>query len=101
MGSAVLDPCPRLVKRNLILGSSAPTHEPITSVGAGQIVGEIALLDGGPRTASVVCNTDVEAVVINQRNFQDVLDNVPAIASVLLATLATRARVRNMTREAN
>jgi len=67
----------------------------IARVGAGQVVGEIALLDDGLRTASVVCDTDVEAVVINQRNLQEVLDDVPSIARVLLSTLAARTRELN------
>src|ERR1700693_5262668 len=36
---------------------------------AGEIVGEIALLDGRPRTADVVAVTDCELMVINRRDF--------------------------------
>ena len=44
---------------------------------AGEIVGEIALLDGRPRTADVVAVTDCELMVINRRDFVPLRGNVP------------------------
>lgn len=64
----------------------------LARVGAGEMVGELALLDNGPRTASVVCETDVEAVVISQRHLHGVLYDVPSLARKLLSTLAGRVR---------
>lgn len=68
----------------------------IASLGAGAIVGELALLDNGPRTASVVCDTEVDALVLDQRNFRRLLDEVPSLAGKILVTLARR--VRELTR---
>jgi CRP/FNR family transcriptional regulator, cyclic AMP receptor protein len=64
----------------------------ITTIGAGAMVGELSLLDHGPRTATVVLETDASLLVISQRHFLAVLDDVPALAHKLLATLAGRIR---------
>ncbi len=64
----------------------------ITTMGAGAVVGELSLLDHGPRTATVVCDTDCVLFVIDQRHFRGVLENNPSFAVKLLATLAGRIR---------
>ncbi|MEI7547318.1 MAG: cyclic nucleotide-binding domain-containing protein [Actinomycetota bacterium] len=64
----------------------------INSMGAGAVVGELSLLDHGPRTATVICETDCVLLLLDQRHFMAVLDDVPAIAHKLLATLAGRIR---------
>jgi CRP-like cAMP-binding protein len=64
----------------------------ITSVGPGAVIGELSLLDRGPRTATVTADTDMTVLVIDQRNFAGVIDQVPALSHKLLATLAGRIR---------
>jgi CRP-like cAMP-binding protein len=64
----------------------------VTSLGPGSIVGELSLLDHGPRTATLVCETDSSIFVISQRHFLAVLDDVPTIGHKLLASLAGRIR---------
>jgi CRP-like cAMP-binding protein len=64
----------------------------IANLGRGAVVGELSLLDHGPRTATVICETDCELLLLDQRNFMGVLDEVPALAHKLLATLAGRIR---------
>jgi CRP/FNR family cyclic AMP-dependent transcriptional regulator len=64
----------------------------IATVQAGTIVGELSLLDRGSRTATVVCDTDCELLVIDARHLFAVIDEVPAMAHKLLAALATRIR---------
>jgi CRP/FNR family cyclic AMP-dependent transcriptional regulator len=64
----------------------------ITTLGPGSIVGELSLLDHGPRTATVVCDTDCLFLLLSQRTFLGVVDDVPALAHKLLASLATRIR---------
>jgi CRP-like cAMP-binding protein len=64
----------------------------VASVGPGAVVGELSLLDHGPRTATAICVTDCTLLVIDQRRFLGVLDSVPAISHKLLASLATRIR---------
>ena len=69
----------------------------VATLGPGAVVGELSLLDHGPRTATAVCATDSTLLVIDQRRFLGVLDSVPAISHKLLATLA--ARIRDLDRQ--
>lgn len=64
----------------------------VTTLGPGAIVGELSLLDHGPRTATVTCETDCRIFVISQRHFLAVLDDVPTISHKLLDSLAGRIR---------
>ena len=64
----------------------------ITTLGPGAMVGELSLLDHGPRTATVVCDTDCTLFVIDQRHFRNVLEEHPTIAMKLLGTLAANIR---------
>ena len=64
----------------------------IATVQAGAIVGELSLLDRGSRTATVVCDTDCELLVVDARHLFAVIEEVPAMAHKLLAALATRIR---------
>ena len=64
----------------------------VASLGEGTVVGELSLLDHGPRTATVTCETDCTLLLITQRHFSSVLDDVPALSHKLLASLAGRIR---------
>lgn len=64
----------------------------IDTLGRGAVVGELALLDHGPRTATVICETDCVLLILDQRHFMGILDEVPTLAHKLLATLAGRIR---------
>jgi CRP/FNR family cyclic AMP-dependent transcriptional regulator len=61
-------------------------------IGKGDIFGEIALLDGGPRTASAIALADCEFFVIERRDFLPLLREEPAIALVLIEILCARLR---------
>jgi len=62
----------------------------IASRGPGTYVGEIALLDHRPRTATVVATTPVRIEVIGQREFAGLLAEVPEISQKLLPAMAKR-----------
>ena len=64
----------------------------ISTMGPRTVVGELSLLDHGPRTATVICETDCVLLLLDQRHFMGVLDAVPTLAHKLLATLAGRIR---------
>jgi len=72
-----------LIKRN---------GKKVAVAGPGTIVGELSLLDHGPRTATVTCETDCTFLLLSQRTFLAVVDSVPALAHKLMATLAGRIR---------
>lgn len=61
-------------------------------LGPGQYFGEMALLDRGPRSASVVAETPMTLLILGQREFSGVLDEVPSMAHKMLATMAGRLR---------
>ena len=64
----------------------------IADLGSGAVVGELSLLDHGPRTATAVCTTDCSLLVIDQRRFIGVLDDIPTLSHKLMRTLASRIR---------
>ncbi len=59
---------------------------------AGDFFGEMSLLDGEPRSATVVAETPLRLLVINRRNFSALLGEVPGLTESLLATLCRRVR---------
>jgi CRP-like cAMP-binding protein len=64
----------------------------VATVGPGAHFGELALLDGGTRTATIVADSDMKVLVIGQREFSGVLDEVPGLAHKVLASLAATIR---------
>ncbi len=65
---------------------------PIAKLSAGDHFGELALLDGGPRTATVTATTDMTLLVLGQREFLSLLEEVPALSRKMLTTLAGQVR---------
>jgi len=61
----------------------------------GDLVGELAFIDGGPRTASVTALDEVEAVVIPATSFRSFLETTPRVAVALLELVARRLRDTN------
>ncbi len=61
-------------------------------LGPGQFFGEIALLDGGPRTATVTAVTDVRLVGLTEWVFRGLLAEHPSIALKTLESVAGRLR---------
>jgi CRP-like cAMP-binding protein len=58
----------------------------------GDFFGEISLLDGGPRTATVTAETPVTTIRIFKRSFDRVVASEPAVASKILQVVARRLR---------
>lgn len=61
-------------------------------IGVGDYFGEMALLDGAPRSADVVAQGEVLALTIDRAPFAKLLRSEPALAQALLSTLAGRLR---------
>jgi len=66
--------------------------ETVAKLGPGAYVGEMALLDPGPRTATVTALGDTQAVLLSSREFYAAIDEVPALSRKLLAGMAKRLR---------
>lgn len=66
--------------------------ETIVELGPGMHFGELALLDGGARTASVDALTPMRLLVIHRPAFLGLLDENPAIARRIMATMASIIR---------
>ena len=64
----------------------------VAMLGPGQYFGELSLLDRAPRNATVVAETDMTVLVLGQREFTAVLDEVPGVAHKLLRAMAHRLR---------
>jgi CRP/FNR family transcriptional regulator, cyclic AMP receptor protein len=65
----------------------------IARLGPGEYFGELALLDHGPRSATVVAATDMRLLVLGQREFAGLLQTIPGMAAKILVTMAHRLRV--------
>lgn len=77
-----------------ITHSSSPdrAEEDLGTAGAGDVLGEMALLDDLPRSASITAVEDVTALLLPVWEFRTVLRNHPEIALKLLAVLSRRLR---------
>jgi CRP-like cAMP-binding protein len=58
----------------------------------GEFFGEMSLLDGGPRSATVVADTSGRLLVISRRDFAVLLKDVPGLTETLLVTPSRRVR---------
>jgi CRP-like cAMP-binding protein len=64
--------------------------QPISTLGSGEFVGEIALLEDVPRTATVIAKTPLRFFVMTRQSFRQALDANPQIERKLLSALARR-----------
>ena len=56
----------------------------IAELGAGDFLGELAVLSGAPRTADVIASSDMVLQTLNRREFMSLLDESAAIAKKVL-----------------
>jgi len=63
--------------------------------GPGDFFGEVATLDGGPRTATVVASTDMEVLVLSGFEFEMLFKSSPEVAHRMLKVTARRLRQAN------
>jgi CRP-like cAMP-binding protein len=64
----------------------------VATLGPGAAIGELSLLDRGPRTATVTADGDATVLVLGAREFASLLDDVPTIAHKILSSLAGQVR---------
>jgi CRP-like cAMP-binding protein len=64
----------------------------ISTIGPGDFFGEIALLDGGPRTATATAETACRVLSMTYQMFHELLDASPSIRSAILEAVGQRLR---------
>jgi 2-oxoglutarate dehydrogenase E1 component len=79
----------RVVRRDQVLGV----------VGAGEVAGELAIVDRKPRSADVLAHTPVSLLKLPARAFEEIVSRSPALARSLLQVLAGRMRQANAQQE--
>jgi CRP/FNR family cyclic AMP-dependent transcriptional regulator len=58
----------------------------------GDFFGEMALIDGGPRSATIIATSQVRVMMVQRRPFLEVLKQNPQIGLAIMETLAQRVR---------
>lgn len=64
----------------------------VRRLGRGDVFGELALLDGQPRSASVVTDSPVETARLSRSAFLDIVRTDPDIGLRMMEVLASRLR---------
>lgn len=67
----------------------------LTLLGAGQVFGEMGLLEAAPRSAAVITVTEVDLMVIKREDFDHLIESSPTISRKLMAILSRRLRRAN------
>lgn len=70
----------------------APTGRTLNRLFPGDVFGEISLLDGGPRTASVIAETPITVLALPRRAFLGLLEAEPVVAGRVLRNVAGLVR---------
>lgn len=66
----------------------SPSGEPLAAFGPGSIVGEVSLIDEGPRSATVMCNSEGRVAVIPANVIRGMMEAEPAFARTVLGNIA-------------
>ncbi len=64
----------------------------IDTVGPGGILGEMALIDKRPRSATAIAKTDCKLVSVNEQRFQRLVQQTPHFALQVMKVMAQRLR---------
>ncbi len=62
----------------------------INLLGSGDFMGEIALISGGPRTATVTTTSDSDLLILTARSFARVTKEMPSVQASVLKALSER-----------
>ena len=91
------DGCYRIEKGLLkvSIGSGSGDERILAILGPGTIVGELAVLDGLPRSASVLALRDSELLFVSKAKFDQYAKEHPELYQHLLMLLASRLRETN------
>jgi CRP-like cAMP-binding protein len=78
----------------IVDGSATATRDGVflATLAPTNFFGELALLDGGPRTATVVADTDLRLLVLSRREFNQLFRTYPSVSYRMLKGLGARLR---------
>ena len=76
----------------ILLGGADGKEVVLSLLGSGEFFGELALLDGEPRSADAVATVPTELLILPRDDFLRLLREVPAVAVNMLAALSRRFR---------
>jgi len=62
------------------------------SLGPNDFFGEMAVVDGGPRSAAVIAESDMVLMMLTRREFMRLLEDQSSVAMAVIAELAGRLR---------
>ena len=82
----------------VVLSSPQGDQVVLTTLGAGATFGELALLDGSPRSASVVAAEPTTVLLLSRATVLDLLGRYPAVLDAMLRTLGNL--IRRLTEQA-
>jgi len=80
---------------HLVLSGSADVTvhgKKVRTLGPGEYFGEISMIDGRPRSATVTAASPLTTLAVPHLAFQDLLDDEPEVARQLLVRLCDRLR---------
>lgn len=66
----------------------------LSTLGTGSLFGEMGVLDGKPRSATVTAHTDMHIAVLDRPGLARLIDTVPAVACALMGALMARVAER-------
>ncbi len=64
----------------------------LNKCGPGESIGEMSLIDRGPRSATVIALEDAEALELDQKSFQEILDKRPDVSLGIMQKYSARLR---------
>ena len=78
----------------VIDGTATATRdgETIGRIEPGEAIGELAVIEPGPRTATVTAETDMVLLAMNSPEFLTAVEDVPALSRSIMRSLAKRLR---------
>jgi len=92
-GSVVVDQGDPGTDCYVILDGTASVYvrgDHVASSGPGSMVGEMALVDHRPRTATVVADTDLDLLRFNSEAFRKLLEEMPKASERIMTALQAR-----------
>jgi len=99
MGESVIDAdsSGRFGRLYTVISGSAEArinNEPVATFGPGDHFGEMSVLDGSPRSATIVATSELDTLGLSAWNLRTLLREEPDIAMHIIETLV--ARLRNL-----